>query len=271
MDYTLEINPVILFGKEKLIAYFSFPNKKKKAFVTLDHFSKESFFEGLEQLKSILHESDSLEKIQTSEQFFPSVNFFIDNLKAQENDQSINSAILYFGLPKEKIYWDYQNSKRTFKIKIKKINQTFVEELHEIVQKCPEILLRLDFNRSLTNQDLKLIELLPMNHVDYLEEPTKNNLELIKKWPQKIALDETFRHFPNRINQDAVYIIKPLLTNNYRKQIEKLLQKNLRVIISSAFEMPCGINLLKNIIFDYKLDSETHGLDTYKYYGLPGI
>ena len=251
------------------MAWFDFAKQKKIAFLTLDGFSKESFEEGLFQLEKVLKEKSGKEKLQTNPHFYPSVNFFIEAFNAQPVEIPIKTALLFFGSPEAEIVKKYAEGFRIFKLKFKVLNQEILKKLYSLFSHCPEILLRLDFNGSLKTEELKYLEALPMKNIDYIEEPCFNPIELAKKWPKKIAIDETFRKDPQISNPDLVYIIKPLLTPSFRKIIEN--RKKDKVIISSSFEMPCGINALKTIIYQHDLQHETHGLDTLKYYEMPVI
>lgn len=269
MLYTVELKSELIRGNQRPIARITFPDGKKGTYLTLEGFSIESFFEGLDQLKSCLDSIASWRELKKDLRLFPSVNFFIETLSAHEPAFSINTAILYYGIPLDCICSDYRMGHRTFKLKLRQFDKRAVDALDTLVQLLPGIRLRLDFNGSINNLSPDLIRWLHHPCLDYIEEP--GFLPDAYQCPlDRFAFDESLRKNGITPYRDySIFIIKPLLHADYDRTIRQLCSWNKRVIISSAFESTCGITALKTIIVRHQLTHDTHGFDTLKYHGMP--
>jgi len=267
--YTVELTSELLHGNRRPLAHITFADGKKGTYLTLDGFSMESFDAGLAQLRRCLNPITSWRELTKQVTFFPSVNFFIETLSAKEPPLPIKTALLYYGIPLDSICSDYRTGHRTFKLKLRRFDETTVHALDTLVGLLPAIRLRLDFNGSIKELPPDLKRWLAHPCLDYIEEPgfhpSDYNCPI-----DRFAVDESLRKHGLIPYQDySTFIIKPLLQVDDDRTIERLCSCNKRVIISSAFESQEGITALKTIIVRHQLTHDTHGLDTLKYHGMP--
>ena len=273
MQFCYSLERYTLLGKQKIVAKFDIYDslhKKTVYFYTLDGFSKESFNQGLEQLTEILASSSNFKQLMDYENLLPSVYFFTLNCNKIEKEFKTKTAGLVLNPTYESLTRFFNSGFTTLKLKYKKLTIEDIKLLNAFIETAPQVKLRLDFNQKLNLDNLQtIIRNIPEENLDYIEEPFENCLSLTENYPNKIALDETLRNLSN-IPKDlpAVFVIKPLLTSEFSSWIKELKNNKKRVIISSSFELPCGIRTLQQIIHSNKLEQDYHGIDTLRYYDL---
>ncbi|WP_417335075.1 enolase C-terminal domain-like protein [Halobacteriovorax marinus] len=138
----------------------------------------------------------------------------------------------------------------------------FLENLNESIE------IRLDGNMSFTAEQLNTyLEDLKLDRVQYIEEPLVNATEwqLIKRSHElEFALDENIGH--RRDFHFAKYIIvKPTWNLSLRNTLKELALENQEVVISSAFEPPNNMKILKMLAAE---GDQVPGLDTLEYFNL---
>lgn len=271
MEYQYTVENFHLFGKEKPIAFFQITSEGKcykASLVTLEKFSLETFDEALNQLIFTLNNSHSIDACLLAD-LYPSVYFFFLNILKEEADFSkIATAALIMQPSKEKITEAIHLGFKTIKVKFPLWDNYASNLINYFITAYPQILFRIDFNQKLNGKScLNLIKTLPFDGIDYIEEPCVDCASLSLDFPYKVAIDESLRnnfYFP--LDYPLVFIIKPLLQQKLQTILNLLLEQKKRIIISSGFEPPCGIQTLKWIIKKNNLEKETHGFDTLKYY-----
>ncbi len=263
MDYSYEIKTAWLFGRPKPVAFFKI-EKKLCCFYTLDNYSKETFNEGLVQFLSVLSKRSQIDQKLLHLDLYPSVRFCLHQLFKKEAQHPIQSAGLLFSNDLDSIKKMVDSGFSTIKIKLKKWDFQDLKWIETVANLFPYLKLRLDFNQKL-NQFDPLLDI-PYCNIDYLEEPIDDFKKIPIHLHSKIAIDETLRNCDMDLGLNCIYVIKPLLHPSFESIIKNLKQKNKRIIISSSFEMPIGIETLKHLIHHFELLNETHGLDTLRYY-----
>ena len=285
LNYDYKLYKSKLFGKVKPFAIFKFKTSMGEALAELSCYeglSFTSFHENLFQALSLLQSITSFEELLIRDDLYPSVFFLFQMAYDTLNEKKgvltkTSTALLYMTPQIEKIEQAYHQGESVFKLKLKHltIDRTLLF-LSDLTDKCKNIRLRLDFNLGLNEESLfRLLKEIPWNHIDYIEEPSfelNGLMSAIELYPNKIAVDESFRSFPDLFyDQEVVFIIKPLVTKRFHTVIEKLKNSNKSVILSSCFESPTAIEYIKKLIHYHRLDDH-HGYDTAKYYDyLPTI
>ena len=279
LKYDYHIYKSTLFGKPKPFAIFKFKTQLGSVHAELscyDPLSTRSFNENLFQVLTLLERTTSFEELLSRNDLYPSVFFLLqmayDGFKEQRTPTPPTSTAILFMAPQiEEIEHAYHQGSRVFKLKLKHLTvERTLLFLRDLTQKCKEIQLRLDFNLALNKESLsRLLKEVPLDHIDYIEEPSAELdglLKAIQLYPNKIAIDESFRCSQELFyNQNAVFIIKPLVTPRFHTLIGNLKKNHKRVILSSCFESPFAIEYIKKIIHHHKLEDH-HGYDTAKYY-----
>ncbi len=148
-------------------------------------------------------------------------------------------------------------------VKIKPGPEPDVPSWLKLIELCPGIRFRIDPNRSWDlERCLRLAEQIPLQHIDYVEEPLPDAQklpELFEQCPLPIALDESLLE-PGweqlaQSQQIRALVIKPTLLGPTHAAMQPT---ELPQILSSCFESPLGLELLER-----RADpSEIHGLNT---------
>lgn len=271
MEFNYHILKASLLGKEKPIACFSVIDNsitKTGCYTNLDQFSKESFEEGLNEVILELKNNTSLSSISINPNLTPSVRFFFLSLLNEKSQIKAKTAGLVFNPNLEKIKAFLEEGFHVLKLKFRKFDEETKNLLDSIFLHFPDVKFRLDFNQNLSKaQTFCLINSLDLKKIDFIEEPGTEVMPYLADLPSIFAFDESLRNQPNfPLTHNATYVIKPCLHPKFDHVISKLSEMKKRVIISSSFEMPQGLNYLHQLVFDYGLDQDVHGLDTLRYY-----
>ena len=100
--------------------------------------------------------------------------------------------------------------------------------------------LRLDLNGKWTPHDERaFFERLPASSIDYIEEPSKDNLTYLKN-RFLVAQDESCKNLASLSKVYDYFIYKPTIRGGYAN-FQKFINKNQKVVFSSAFESEIGL------------------------------
>lgn len=159
------------------------------------------------------------------------------------------------------------------RLKLKVARYAMEEELaliEQLARWLPATKLILDANGGWTHKEaLRFCKRLPLEHIDYLEEPCAtfaDTIAVAEATGVSIALDETLsrREEWHCHPQLKTLVIKPMLLGSL-SACEVLVQRaragNLRVVISSSFESDLGLGLLARLASEWA-PNEPPGLDT---------
>jgi O-succinylbenzoate synthase len=159
------------------------------------------------------------------------------------------------------------------RLKLKVARYAMEEELALIKQlaaQLPATKLILDANGGWTRAEaLRFCELLPLQQIDYLEEPCAafaDSISVVEATGVSIALDETLSRREEWYGHPQIktLVIKPTLIGSL-SACEALVQRaradNLRVVISSSFESDLGLGQLARLASEWA-PNEPPGLDT---------
>lgn len=159
------------------------------------------------------------------------------------------------------------------RLKLKVARYAMEEELaliEQLARWLPATKLILDANGGWTHKEaLRFCKRLPLEHIDYLEEPCAtfaDTIAVAEATGVSIALDETLsrREEWHCHPQLKTLVIKPTLIGSL-SDCEALVQRagagNLRVVISSSFESDLGLGLLARLASEWA-PVEPPGLDT---------
>ncbi len=156
-----------------------------------------------------------------------------------------------------------------------KVGQTSMEDeiqlIHHILSVRPDLKLRLDANRAFElPQAIDFCACLPLEAIDYIEEPCRNNEDNPKLYQAigiRFALDETLNspsYQFSMLSGLAALVIKPMLLGSLTRLqtlIDVANSFGVKTVISSSLEASLGIADLKAISAECTPDS-IPGLDT---------
>ncbi|MFS8149087.1 o-succinylbenzoate synthase [Vreelandella titanicae] len=159
------------------------------------------------------------------------------------------------------------------RLKLKVARYAMEEELaliEQLAARLPTTKLMLDANGGWTREDaLRFCECLPLEHIDYLEEPCAafaDTIVVAEATGVSIALDETLSRREEWYGHPQIkaLVIKPTLIG-LLSACEALVKRarvdSLRVVISSSFESDLGLGLLSRLASEWA-PHEPPGLDT---------
>lgn len=164
-------------------------------------------------------------------------------------------------------------SNQVYKIKIGRNNHKEESQwLLELMKSTPEnTLFRLDGNQSFALSELNnYLRDLDLTKVQYIEEPLTN----VNEWQKLDRIDEIDLALDENIGlrrelDFATYIVsKPTWNLSLKDTLKELAVENQEVIISSAFEPPNNLKLLKMIATE---SEQVAGLDTLSYFYLDSL
>ncbi len=156
-----------------------------------------------------------------------------------------------------------------------KVGQTSMEDeiqlIHHILAIRPDLKLRLDANRAFSlQQAIDFCACLPLEAIDYIEEPCCNNEENTKLHSAvgiSFALDETLNAPSYQFTMQSgltALVIKPMLLGSLQR-LQALISEaesfGVKTVISSSLEASLGITDLKAISAECTPDT-IPGLDT---------
>lgn len=202
---------------------------------------------------------------------YPSVYFGLESALSDLVDpisdfSDIKTYALLLGSPDEMLQRAnaaYEEGYRFAKIKLGHLS---VHQAHKIIEKTIDrFSLRLDFNQKWNiEESISFCERYPKNTFEYVEEPANNPADLFL-FPQPFALDETLRspHFTKYLHLEnlKILIVKPTMLY----PIQNYLKLEKKVVLTSSFEGPLGIDQIKKLAKRHQLEETLHGLDTLKY------
>lgn len=153
----------------------------------------------------------------------------------------------------------------TLKIKIADLKNPLTL-IQKLLQYNPRLQLRLDPNRTMTPDQIKLLtKKIPKKNLEYIEDPYPDlhrGLAIFDQFP--VALDkELIPAFQNKnIPQNvAALVIKPSRDLSLSGTISLIQQKKFKIVISSPYETPVGIWPLAHLS---AITKSTAGLDVQK-------
>ncbi|MCA8863024.1 MULTISPECIES: o-succinylbenzoate synthase [unclassified Halomonas] len=159
------------------------------------------------------------------------------------------------------------------RLKLKVARYAMEEELaliEQLAARLPTTKLILDANGGWTREDARrFCECLPLEHIDYLEEPCTafaDTIAVAEATGVPIALDETLSRREEWYGHPQIkaLVIKPTLIgslNACEALVKRARADNLRVVISSSFESDLGLVQLARLASEWAPD-EPPGLDT---------
>ena len=159
------------------------------------------------------------------------------------------------------------------RLKLKVARYAMEEELaliEQLAAQLPTTKLILDANGGWTREDaLRFCECLPLEHIDYLEEPCAafaDTIAVAEATGVSIALDETLSRREEWYGHPQIkaLVIKPTLIgslNACEALVKRARADNLRVVISSSFESDLGLGQLARLAGEWA-PNEPPGLDT---------
>lgn len=163
--------------------------------------------------------------------------------------------------------------KMTYKVKIGRANlESEKEWLNTLINNLKNgISLRLDGNLSFSLEDLnEYFSSLDLKKIQYVEEPLTD----VTQWPKldracelKLALDENIS-LRRELDYASYIVAKPTWNISLKDTLKELAVENQGVIISSAFEPPNNIKLLKMLAGESEY---VCGLDTLNFFDLESL
>ncbi|MBS3667506.1 o-succinylbenzoate synthase [Vreelandella boliviensis] len=159
------------------------------------------------------------------------------------------------------------------RLKLKVARYAMEEELaliEQLAARLPTTKLILDANGGWTREEaLRFCELLPLEQIDYLEEPCAafaDSISVVEATGVSIALDETLSRREEWYDHPQIktLVIKPTLIgslNACEALVKRARADNLRVVISSSFESDLGLGQLARLAGEWA-PNEPPGLDT---------
>ena len=287
--YYLEYRDKILSELSPLKGLHSEP--LEKSLVILEKFLKQHFETILKarEKKEIIKKNQYtpffgiLKNSNTSKNIPTSVIFAIESLIINLIDQNSYPNVPLCGL-------DFQgdlnavNDLSQFKfvkVKIGRENEKIEKEKIQRLLEKPDRFLRLDGNKKFDLKKLiSLLNDLPLDRIQYLEDPFINNEELIKydryncSYPP-ISLDESIINGINKNNliqlkKVRFATLKPNLVGGItttNKLARDLTKNNISCILSSSFESEIGLKVINNMHLQFaELYTIPAGLDTLKFF-----
>jgi O-succinylbenzoate synthase len=247
----------------------------------LPGFSKESFEQALQQLQSLKRRitttwwtKGALHYLSTLD-LYPSVHFAVESalldLLEPVSSAPCKHYALLFGSPAEiaaradEIYAEGYTD-----VKVK-LGHFSVATAHEIVDRLAErFRVRVDLNRKWDLEDsMHFCLRYPADFFAYIEEPT-TSVEDLEHFTYPYALDETLREVSDlgpllRSEHLEALILKPTMLF----PLEKYLKLGPKVVLTSSFESPVGIQQIQRLVHRFQLTDSLHGLDTLRYFDEP--
>jgi o-succinylbenzoate synthase len=203
---------------------------------------------------------------------FPSVYFGVEtallNLLDPIEEKECQSYALLIGSPSEILHRAdeaYEEGFRHAKIKLGHLTPPIAHNL--IAYTSEKFRLRLDFNRKWPfKETMDFCSHYPVDLFEYIEEPTTNPKDLLE-FSHPFALDESLRE----IRDLRPYLASPLLKAFIIKPtmqfpFSQYLSLGPKVILTSSFESPLAIRLIKQWIQRFNLGESYHGLDSLRYF-----
>ena len=166
---------------------------------------------------------------------------------------------------------------RAIKIKVgRRDPQTEVNLVRRTRELAPAVAIRLDANRAWSLPEaLQFGRMLGDCRIEYLEEPLRDPAglgEFHRETTLPLALDETLDEIlPNDFSPPpgtAALVLKPGVIGGFEQSIrwaELARRRQLKVVVSSAFESGVGLAALANLAAALNPDDVPCGLDTYKW------
>lgn len=152
---------------------------------------------------------------------------------------------------------------KAVKIKINRNNiDKEIEDIKNFIAKNPNVLIRLDANRSLTSEQLQYfwssLEDFEKN-IEFFEEPTK---DFPTKSEIPLARDESFN--PNELDEKSFFVIKPTLHLGIVNTFQFINNHPDRCVLSSTYETSIG---LYPLFYLSQFSQLSPGLDTLSAFG----
>jgi len=195
--------------------------------------------------------------------------------KLQDFDLSVplNGLFIDEELEKTMEGWESQGLKD---IKIKIGRRSIKEDLAliwKIYRKTKgKINLRLDANQNFDLEDFSFFaKNLPLQVIDYVEDPVREIDQIDTDLKIPIALDETLQNFQHLKSPHVkAWVIKPSLAGGFSKAIELIeegVKRDIKIVISSAFESNLSLRYLALLAhYQNTFTATACGLDTFRHF-----